>query len=184
MFKDDSIHSHGVKWSTSIPHKIFNLLKGRYSPKQNNLPIVLLYYDNDAFVTLFSDGSFRYIGSDLEFKELLEDAIGIPSHLAISLSDSKYIMDRGGFSCWKSIPSEMQQLIQDKNDCQISWTAFGSQKNSYYILFEDGNHFWNNLPSKLEDILQNSRTNIKRVCLSQFDNRFLVIYHDDSFEHY
>ena len=93
-------------------------------------------------------------------------------------------MDRGGFNCWKNIPSEMQQLIQDKNDCNVLWTAFGNREDSYYIKFEDGNHFWNNLPFKLEDILQNSINDIKRVCLSQFDNRFLVIYQDDSFEHY
>ena len=165
-------------------------MKGRYSPKQNNLPVVLLYYDHEAFIAFFSDGSFRYVNSyddcrsDLEFKELLEDAIGIPSHLAISFSGSKYIMDRGGFSCWKNIPSEIQQLIQDKNDCHISWTAFGNRENSYYILFEDGTHFWNNLPLKLEDILKNSKNDIKRVCLSQFDDRFLVMYEDDSFVHY
>lgn len=184
LFMDDSFHPHGIKWSSQIPKKVFNLLKGRYSVKQNNLPVVLLYYDHESYVTLFSDGSFRYVGSDLEFKELLEDQIGIPSHLTVSFSGSKYIMDRGGFNCWKDIPNEMEELIQDKNECHISWTAFGNRENSYYILFDDGSNFWNNLPEKLDSILKNSGNTVKRVCLSQFDERFLIIYEDGTFDHY
>ena len=184
LFDDDRTHSHGIRWSTALPKKIFNLLKGRYKPKQTNLPVVLLYYDLDSFVTLFSDGSFRYLGTDLEFKDLLEDNIGIPSHLSMSFAGNRYIVDRGGFNCWKNIPSEMQELIENKSDISISWTAFGYEENSFYISFSDGSKLWNNLPRKLDELLKNNKKDIKRVCLSQFDERFLIVYEDGNLECY
>ena len=160
------------------------MLKGRYKPKQTNLPVILLYYDQDSLVTLFSDGSFRYHGSDLEFKDLLEDNIGIPSHLAICFCGNRYVVDRGGFNCWKNIPSEMQELIDSKSDVSITWTAFGYRENSFFISFSDGRKFWNNVPKKLDEILKSSKKDIKRVCLSQFDERYLIFYEDGNLECY
>ena len=82
----------------------------------------------------------------------------------------------------------MKVMIENKKKegSFISWAAMGKEEDSYFLSFHDGRTFWNNLPDKLEESLRKAKIqglSIKRVCLSTFDDRYLLLYDNGNIEY-
>ena len=179
-----------IFWSEGLSNRLRNLLNGRYGSKQKNSPVTMLVYDQDSHVDFFKNGSYKcfILDEDLEndFEGALSVGGGPPLYIALSYSTNGYAMEwrnADHFDTYSSLPNRMRELYKTKNNAVVIWAALGNQKDSFFLLYSDGRCFYENLPKKLEDTLRLNGKPIKRVCLSQFDERYLLVYQDGSYEY-
>ena len=184
---DEVYAKDGIYWSAGLPEKLHNLLNGRYgeNQKQKNSPVTMLAYDEHSFVVFYSNGSYRYIGNNPDFEEALEDSKGDLNILALSFrtNSSGYLLIRGEYIYCRNLPHKIEQLIVPKIEAGIDWVALGNKHDSYFILYYGGRYKYNGLPDKLANTLRNCKKPIKRLYLSQFDDRYLLLYKDGSSEY-
>jgi hypothetical protein len=166
-----------MQWSSNLPDHIFKLLNGRYNSRQhhNALPRAVSFTDEGYFVQ-FQDGRAASFGSDY-FNEL---SSGWQDVFCISqTSEQQYVaLHRDGVS-WRNIPFRMEQLIQTRNQHDVTWAQIGSD-DSWFLKFSDGTAFWGgNVSDSLDEHLHSDQA-IDRVFLSPCDDNYFVEFSNGS----
>ena len=191
MYDNDKGHPHGISWgvnriSNGISTGLHNLLNGRENSERKLPTVKMLAFDDDSSVICFSNGTYRTYGLGNDYKEelFIPRKSHPPSFLAIDFQRDSYLVDVGSHNYMdlkeKNLPIKMKKVIENnKTDSSyVSWAAMGRKEDSYFVSFSDGRTFWNNLPEKLDESLKEAKRRkipIKRVCLSAFDDRYLLL---------
>ena len=148
----------------------------------------MLAFDDDSSVICYSNGSYKTYGSGKIYEEDLFPTRKShpPTFLSVDFETHSYYADMGNDTYMdfkeRNLSIALEKAIENKkiNDqTYVSWAAIGYIEDSYFLLFNDGRFYWNNVPEKLQESLrkaQRQRLSIKRVCLSTFDDRYLLVY--------
>ena len=187
IYDDDNHNGVGVNWSDGLPKKLYDLLNGRYGikQKQRNTPITMLGFNDDSFVIFLQDKKYKMSVPDCSFLNDLQEYFdsNAPTFLALSFKRSAYVVDGEDEYFRKNIPFRMEQLLTSKRNARVISASLGSKPDSFFLLFSDGKAFWNEIPKRLEDTLNNFEKPIKRLMLSEYDERYLLLYNDGSYEY-
>ena len=162
----------------------------------------MLAFDNTSSIICYSNGSYRTHGAGNEYDEDLfpSGKSHSPTFLTINFKRDSYFADIGNEDYFdfreRNLHIAMKVMMRESYESRdenkkkegsfITWAAMGKGEDSYFLSFHDGRTFWNNLPDKLEESLRKARIqglSIKRVCLSTFDDRYLLLYDNGNIEY-